>query len=131
MNEVLEFLNDNSVFYIATVDGDTPKVRPFGFAMEFNGMLCFATSNKKEVYAQLKANPKAEICTTSKTGEWLRLKGTAVFVTSSDAKQAAFAAMPSLREIYGANDTIFEIFTLENGEATFCSMAGGSKTIKL
>jgi uncharacterized pyridoxamine 5'-phosphate oxidase family protein len=58
MNEVLQFLEDNPVFYIATVDGDTPKVRPFGFVMEYDGKLCFCTSNQKNVYRQLKGCPK-------------------------------------------------------------------------
>lgn len=131
MNEVLQFLNDNPVFYLATVDGDTPKVRPFGFAMEYDGKLCFATSNQKDVYKQLKANPKMEICTASKTGEWLRLKGKAVFVTTVESKLAALNAMPSLGKMYSADDSVFEVFCLEDGEATLCSMAGGSKTIKL
>lgn len=131
MNEVLQFLKDNSIFYLATVDGDTPKVRPFGFVMEYEGKLCFCTNNQKDVYRQLKANPKLEISTTSEAGEWLRLKGKAVFITSRITKKAALEAMPSLRRMYSEDDAIFEIFRVEDGEAVFCNMKSSPRTLKL
>jgi uncharacterized pyridoxamine 5'-phosphate oxidase family protein len=131
MNEVLQFLKDNPVFYIATVDGDTPKVRPFGFVMEYDEKLCFCTNNQKNVYRQLQANPKFEISTTSKTGEWLRLKGKAVFITSRESKQAALDASPNLGRMYSVDDAIFEVFCIDGGEATFSDMKGASRTITL
>jgi uncharacterized pyridoxamine 5'-phosphate oxidase family protein len=131
MNEVLKFLTDNPTFYIATVDGDIPKVRPFGFVMDFEGKLYFGTSNQKNVYKQLKANPHFEVSTTSKTGEWLRLKGEAVFNTNKQTKQAALDAMPLLRKMYSVDDSIFEVFYIENAEANFRDMQGSSRTIKL
>jgi uncharacterized pyridoxamine 5'-phosphate oxidase family protein len=131
MNEVLQFLKDNPVFYIATVDGDTPKVRPFGFVMEYEGKLCFGTANQKNIFRQLKSNPKFEISTTSKTGEWLRLKGKAVFITSRESKKAALDTNPSLGRMYSVDDSIFEIFYADEGEATFSDMSGASRTIKL
>jgi len=131
MDEVLQFLKDNPVFYLATTDGDTPRVRPFGFVMNYEGRLCFCTSNQKDVYRQLKANPKFEISTTAKTGEWLRLKGKAVFVTSRESKKAALDTMPSLRSMYNEDDSIFEIFYADEAEATFYNMSGPSRTIKL
>ncbi|AEG59087.1 pyridoxamine 5'-phosphate oxidase family protein [Desulforamulus ruminis] len=130
MNEVLKFLTDNPVFYIATVDGDVPKVRPFGFVMEYEGKLCFCTNNQKDVYKQLKANPNVEISTTSKTGEWLRLKGKVVFNTSKQSKQAALEAAPALSKMYSVDDSIFEIFYIENAEATFRDFNGGFRTIQ-
>lgn len=131
MNEVLKFLTDNPTFYIATVDGDLPKVRPFGFVMEFEGKLYFGTNNQKDVYKQLKANPHFEISTTSETGEWLRLKGTAVFNTNRQTKQAALEASPFLGRMYSVDDSIFELFYIENAEATFRDMKGASRTVKL
>ncbi|WKV08492.1 pyridoxamine 5'-phosphate oxidase family protein [Thermoanaerobacterium sp. CMT5567-10] len=131
MEEVLQFLKDNPTFYIATVDGDTPKVRPFGFAMEYEGKLCFCTNNQKDVYKQLKANPKFEISVASKTGEWLRLKGKAVFITSRESKKAALDTMPSLRNLYNEEDSIFEIFYADEAEATFYCMNGPVKTVKI
>ena len=131
MEEVLQFLKDNPTFYIATVDGDTPKVRPFGFVMEYNGKICFCTNNQKDVYKQLKANPKFEISVASKTGEWLRLKGKAVFITSRESKKAALDTMPSLRNLYSEDDPIYEIFCADEAEATFYSMNGPVKTVKI
>ncbi|HEY3425697.1 MAG TPA: pyridoxamine 5'-phosphate oxidase family protein [Negativicutes bacterium] len=131
MNEVLKFLAENPIFYLATVDGDIPKVRPFGFVMDFEGKLHFGTNNQKDVYKQLKANPNFEVSTTSKTAEWLRLKGKAVFNTSKQSKQAALNSMPQLANMYSVDDSIFELFYIENGEATFQDMKGNSKTIKL
>jgi len=131
MNEVLQFLKDNPTFYLATTDGDTPKVRPFGFVMDYEGKLCFCTNNQKDVYKQLKANPKFEISTTSQTGEWLRLKGKAVFITSRESKKAALDAAPSLRKIYSEDDDIYEIFYADDAEATFYKMGGTPRTVKL
>ncbi len=131
MNEVLAFLTDNPIFYLATVDGDIPKVRPFGFVMDFEGKLYFGTNNQKPVYKQLKANPHFEVSTTSKTGEWLRLKGEAVFNTNKNTKQAALDTMPSLSKMYSVDDSIFEVFYIANAEATFSDMKGTSRIIKL
>jgi uncharacterized pyridoxamine 5'-phosphate oxidase family protein len=132
MNEALQFLTDNKVFYIATLDGGEPKVRPFGFAMEFDQKIYFATSNQKEVFKQLKANSKFEVCTADKSGRWIRLKGKAVFDNNIAAKEKAFQIMPRLIDLYqNASNPIFEVFYVSEGEATFFSMAGEKKTYKL
>jgi uncharacterized pyridoxamine 5'-phosphate oxidase family protein len=131
MSEVLTFLKDNPTFYLATVDGDIPKVRPFGFVLEFEGKLYFATSNTKNVYKQLRANPHFEIAAASKTGEWLRLKGKAVFNTTRQLKQAALDAAPFLKDIYSVDDSVFELFYIDDGEATFSDLKGSSRTVKL
>ncbi len=131
MNEILKFLADNPIFYLATVEGDIPKVRPFGFVMNYQGKLHLCTSNQKDVYKQLKANPHLEISTTSQTGEWLRLKGKAVFNTNKESKQAALDVAPFLSRMYSVDDSIFEVFYIENAEATIQNMKGESKTIKL
>jgi uncharacterized pyridoxamine 5'-phosphate oxidase family protein len=130
MNEVLKFLADNPTFYLATVDGDNPKVRPFGFVMNYQDKLHFCTSNQKDVYKQLKANPHLEVSTASQTGEWLRLKGKAVFNTNKESKKAALDTAPFLSKMYSVDDSIFELFYIENAEATIQDMKGGSKTIK-
>jgi len=131
MNEILKFLTDNPIFYIATVEGNIPKVRPFGFVMDYEGKLYFGTSNQKPIYKQLTSNPNFEVSTTSKTGEWLRLKGKAVFNTNKETKQAALNAMPGLSKMYSVDDSIFEVFYIEDAEATFNDMKGASHTIKL
>jgi uncharacterized pyridoxamine 5'-phosphate oxidase family protein len=131
MDEVLKFLTDNHTFYLATVDGNLPKVRPFGFVMKFEGKLYFCTNNQKNVYKQLKANPYFEVSTTAPDGKWIRLKGKAVFNSTPAVKTKALELSPNLGKMYSVADSIFELFYIEDGEATFCSMKGESKTIKL
>ncbi|HBC97458.1 MAG TPA: pyridoxamine 5-phosphate oxidase [Clostridium sp.] len=131
MNEILKFLKDSSIFYLATVDGSEPKVRPFGFVMKYKNKLCFSTSNKKNVYKQLKASPKFEICGVCGTDKWIRLKGKASFITTEDSKRAALEEMPALKKLYSVDDPTFEIFCAEEAEATFYNMKGESRTVKL
>ena len=131
MKEVLKFLTDNPTFYIATVEGDKPRVRPFGFVMEYESKLWFCTSNQKNVYKQLQANPYFEISTTSPDGKWIRLRGKAVFNSTPAAKAKALEVMPKLKEMYSVDDDIFEVFYIEEGEATFCSMTAEPRTVKL
>lgn len=131
MNDVFKFLHECGIFFVSTVDGNQPKVRPFSFVMEYEGKLCFATSNKKPFYAQLMANPNIEICAATKDARWLRLSGKAVFCTTKEAKTQALEIMPMLKHMYSVEDEIFEIFYLENAIANFCSMNGENKTINL
>ena len=132
MNEILKFITDAKTFYIATVDGNKPKVRPFGFAMEHEGKLYFCTSSKKDVYKQLNSNPYFEACTMSEDGEWIRLQGKAIFDSSLEAKAKAFEIMPSLARIYNSSDNpIFQVFYVEEGEATLYSFSDAPKIITL
>jgi uncharacterized pyridoxamine 5'-phosphate oxidase family protein len=130
MNEVLQFLSENPTFYLATVEGNIPKVRPFGFVMNYQNKLYFCTSNQKDVYKQLKANPHFEISTVSKTNEWLRLSGKAVFDTNQATQQAALDAAPFLSRMYQVNDSKFELFYIEDATAIIRDMKGESRTIK-
>lgn len=129
MNEVLNFLNECGVFFVSTVDGNQPKVRPFNFVMDYNGKLCFGTNNKKLVYSQLTANPNIEISAITKDLRWIRLSGKAVFCTTKDTKAKALDTMPMLEQWYSVDDDILEIFYLENAVATFCSINGDNKTV--
>ncbi|MFW2500950.1 pyridoxamine 5'-phosphate oxidase family protein [Clostridium diolis] len=131
MNEVLEFLLNNPTFYIATMDGDQPRVRPFGAVMKYNDKLYFATNNTKSVFEQLVANPKVEISTTSPKGEWIRLTGKAVFDSSTEVKSAMLESVPSLKKMYSLDYNIFEVFYLEDAVVTFNSFSSGPKTIRL
>ena len=78
--EILEFLKENPTFYLATVDGYLPRVRPIGFAMWYNGHLCIALGKHKAAYKQLLDNTNLEICAANDRGEWLRVQGTANFL---------------------------------------------------
>lgn len=132
MDEVLKFLTENRVFYVATVDGDKPKVRPFGFVMEYEGKLYFCTNNQKEVFKQLQANPYVEMCSTSADGQkWVRIKGKAVFKTTTQSKAKTLEVMPELKQLYSVDDPIFETFYLDEAEATFYTLVDGPvKTVK-
>ena len=131
MDEVLKFLKEYGPFYIATVDGDRPKVRPFGFVMKYDGKLWFCTNNRKNVYKQLKENPYFELSATSPDNKWIRLSGKAVFATTPEIKAKALEESPRLSKMYSVDDTIFELFYIEEGEATFSSMTGEARTIKI
>ena len=83
--EIMEFLKENPTFYLATVDGYLPRVRPIGFAMWYNGHLCIALGKHKAAYKQLLDNTNLEICAANDRGEWLRVQGTANFDNSPEA----------------------------------------------
>ena len=132
MNEVLEFLTSNPTFYLATIEGDQARVRPFGAVMKYENKLYFATNNKKPVFKQLVANPKVEISTTSPKGEWIRLSGNAVVDSRSEVKTAMLEAVPSLKRMYSSDDNIFEVFYLTNAVAVFNSFSSTEpKTVQL
>jgi uncharacterized pyridoxamine 5'-phosphate oxidase family protein len=131
MNEVLEFLTTSPTFYLATIDGDQARVRPFGAVMKYEDKLYFATNNTKSVFKQLVANPKVEISTTSSKGEWIRLSGNAVVDSRHEAKSAMLEAVPMLKKMYSLDDDVFEVFYLTDAVATFSSFTSGSKTIQL
>jgi uncharacterized pyridoxamine 5'-phosphate oxidase family protein len=130
MKEVLNFLSEAKVFFLATAEGDQPRVRPMGLAMEFEGKLCFGTNNKKEMYKQLKANPKMEIAATLPSGKTLRISGPVSFNTKREAKVAALEIAPFLKRMYGPDDGVFEIFQFDRATAVFSDMTGAAKEIK-
>lgn len=100
MDRIISFLKDNPTFYFATVDGDKPRVRPFGFCMLYRGRLYFGMGKHKASYQQLQQNPNVEITTASEDNRWIRIKGKAVFDESEDAQKNAFLDMPLLHSIY-------------------------------
>lgn len=129
-----EFIKANPVFHIATVDGDKPRVRPFGFIMKRNNTLYFCTNKSKDVYKQLTENPNIEISVVSKDGtSWLRVKGTIAFDESREAKVQVFNESPNLLKIYpkGADDEVFVTFYFVSSQATLFSFSSPPKDIPL
>lgn len=120
MKEVLDFLNKCGVYYLATVEGDQPRVRPFGAACIFDGRLYITTSNQKPVYRQMMANPKVEISGMA-GGQWLRLAATAVQDGRREAKAAMLEAHPELGGMYSLDDGKFEVLYLKDATADICS----------
>lgn len=132
MQEVLDFLKEAQTFFIATVDDTRPKVRPFGFWMEYENRIYFSTSNQKNVCKQLAANPYFEICCLCTGNQWMRLQGKAVFDANLEAKIRAFEVMPSLAHIYKTPDNpFFEVFYVAEGQVTFYTFHDEPKTVAL
>lgn len=130
MKEVLEFIKSCGVYYLATTEGDQPRVRPFGTAEEFEGKLYIQTGKKKDCYKQLLENPNVEIC-CFKDGRWLRLKGKLIPDDRVEAKKDMLDKNPSLRGMYNENDDNTIVLYFEEGEATFYSFTEAPKTVKL
>ena len=122
MSKVNDFLTAAGVFFLATADGDQPKVRPLGFHMEMEGKVMFGVGQFKDVYKQLVANPKVEIVAAKPDGHWLRYTGTAVFDDEPEYTEKAFETMPQLREIY-TDTSIMGVFHIENATAVEIPMA--------
>ena len=132
MRETYEFLKECGIFYLATDEDGQPRVRPFGFAMEFEGKLYLCTGNQKLVYAQLQRNPKVEACAMAASGEWLRLSGKAVFDDNPEAKRKAFELLPSLKDIYVSPDgPPVAVFYLTDVTATVYSFTAPPKELLL
>ena len=101
MEQVAKFLKEADTYYLATVEGDQPRVRPFGTAHIFEGKLYIQTGKSKAVSKQIHANPKVEIC-AFKGGEWLRVAGELVEDDRREARQSMLDAYPSLQKMYDA-----------------------------
>ncbi len=119
MEKILDLINEVHAGYLATVEGNMPRVRAFGFGYYDDGKFWFCTSNKKKVYSQLIDNPYAEIMFTKPDfSKYLRLSGHVVFDTSIEAKKKVMEAMPGVARLYESPENpIFEVFYIENGEA--------------
>jgi uncharacterized pyridoxamine 5'-phosphate oxidase family protein len=129
MQEVYEFLKSAETYYLATVEGDQPRVRPFGTIDIFEGKLYIQTGKVKDVSKQIQANPKVEIC-AFQDGKWLRVAGTLVRDDRVEAKEHMLAAYPSLQRMYSATDDNTEVLYFKDATATFSSFTEAPKTVK-
>jgi uncharacterized pyridoxamine 5'-phosphate oxidase family protein len=121
MKEIYEYLKNCGTFYLATVDGDKPQVRPFGAVCEFEGKLYFVTNNQKEVYKQMKVNPNVAICGMYK-GTWIRVSGVVEEDTRREARVAMMGAnTASLSKMYTVDDNLMTVFKFVSGEGTVYS----------
>ena len=129
MERVEKFLKDAQTYYLATVEGDQPRVRPFGTIHNFEGKLYIQTGKVKDVSKQIHANPKAEIC-AFKDGEWLRVACTLVEDDRLEARQSMLDAYPSLQGMYKADDGNTEVFYMKDATATFSAFTHGPEVVK-
>lgn len=129
MERVEKFLKDAGTYYLATVEGDQPRVRPFGTAHIFEDKLYIQSGKVKEVYKQLIANPKAEIC-AFKDGKWLRVSGELIEDDRVEARQSMLDAYPSLQKMYAADDGNTVVFYFQNATAVFSSFTSEPEVVK-
>ena len=122
MEKVYEFLKAAETYYLATLDGDQPRVRPFGTVNVFDGKLYIQTGKVKDVSKQIHANPKVEIC-AFKDGVWVRVAGELVEDDRVEARQSMLDAYPSLQSMYAADDGNTEVFYFKDAVATFSSFS--------
>ena len=120
MQRVCEFLKKAEVYYLATVEGDQPRVRPFGTVNEFEGKLYIQTGKVKPTSRQLAANPKAEIC-AFKDGAWIRIACELVEDDRFEARKSMLDAYPNLRRMYDENDGNTQVFYMKNATAIISS----------
>ena len=128
MKRVVDFLKDAGTYYLATVEGDQPRVRPFGTAHIFEEKLYIQTGKVKQVSKQIHANPKVELC-AFKNGEWLRVAGELVEDDRREARQSMLDAYPALQQMYSVDDGNTEVFYLKNATATFSSFTKKPETV--
>lgn len=129
MIEVYEFLKECGVYYLATIDGDSPKVRPFGTAEIFENHLYIETGKKKEVFKQIEKNNKVEICAFN-NGKWLRLSGELILDDRVEAKKDMLDKNPELRSMYNELDDNTAVLYFKNAKAIFSSFTEEEKIIE-
>lgn len=126
MEEVQKFLKECGVYYLATVDGNEPKVRPFGTAEIFEGHLYVQTGKSKDVYKQIEVNNNVELC-AFKDGKWIRVSGKLIADDRVEAKKDMLDKNPMLRGMYDDN-TIVLYF--EHAKAVIASFTEAPRVIE-
>lgn len=129
MQRVYEFLKNAEVYYLATVEGDQPRVRPFGTVNLFEDKLYIQTGKVKPTSRQLAANPKAEIC-AFKDGTWIRIACELVEDDRYEARKSMLDAYPNLRRMYDENDGNTQVFYMKNATATISSFVNAPIVIE-
>ena len=129
MQEVVDFLKKAGTYYLATAEGDQPRVRPFGTAHVYEGKLYIQTGKSKPCSAQMALNPKIEICAILGDA-WLRIEATAVDDASVEAKKSMLDAYPMLKDRYSPEDENTQVLYLKDAIATFASFTGAPRIVK-
>lgn len=128
LEKICTFLEEAGTYYLATVEEDQPRVRPFGTVLLYEGRLYIQTGKIKSVSRQISANPKVEIC-AFKNGKWLRLAGVLENDDSREPKVAMLEKMPSLKGMYSPDDGNMQMLYFKCGKATFSSFTEAPEEI--
>lgn len=130
MSKINDYLSETGVFFLATVDGNQPKLRPLGAHMEMDGKVIFGVGDFKNVYKQLVANPLAEIAACKKDGHWMRYTGKAVFETDEKYAAAMLEGAPHLKRIYNEQTGHkMMCFHLEDATAVDIAVMGDGESL--
>ena len=129
IEKVYYYLNDAGTYYLATVDGTKPRVRPFGTLLLEDGKLYIETGKVKNVSKQIAENPFVEICACMSNGTWIRIAAELVEDDSREIKEKMLEKMPSLKAMYSADDDNMQMFWLKDATATFCSFTAEPETV--
>ena len=129
VERVCKFLDDAQTYYLATVEGDQPRVRPFGTAVVYEDKLYIQTGKVKSVSKQIEANPKVEIC-AFQGGKWIRIAGELVNDDRRGPKTAMLEKMPSLKAMYSADDDNTQVLYFKNAVATISSFTDAPEEIR-
>lgn len=130
MNRIVEELKKVKVFYIGTIEGDKPKVRPFSSVAEFEGHAYLCTGNHKDIYKQIKANPHIELCGMYDGGTWLRVEATLVEDNRIEVQQAVLDDPTGPSQLYKAGDGRFVTFKLTDIKALKFNFYSAPEEIK-
>lgn len=120
MEKTVKFLNDAKVFFVSTINGDKPEIRPFGAINVYNGKLYLVTSNTKNVFKQIEKNNNVAISATC-GGSWIRISTKLIKDNDINAKKAMLDANPNLRGMYNENDGIVEVLYMQDATSTISS----------
>ena len=129
MNSIVTALKNAGVFFIATIDGEQSRVRPFGAVEEIDGKICFLTSNQKDVYKQIGAHPCVELSGMNKDGSWIRVSGRLVRVADDKIVGAFLDANPDLKKMYAVGDGKVEVLELTEANGTLYSFTDAPKAL--
>jgi uncharacterized pyridoxamine 5'-phosphate oxidase family protein len=131
MEKVINFLKENPIFYLATVEGDKPKVRPLGFYMEHEGKLYLGIGKHKKSFQQIQKNPNIEICACSPKGVWIRINGKAVIDDRPEVEKMALTVMPELQKIYNEKTgRVLGMLYISDASAEIADMSGNFESFK-
>ena len=130
MKEVYDFLKNCGIYYLATADGEQPRVRPFGTVDIFEDKLYIQTGKAKAVARQIKANPRVEISAMAQDGRWIRVSAEAVLDDNIKAQEHMLDAYPNLKAMYTAGDGNTEVYYLKNAVAQICSFTEAPRQIE-
>ena len=128
IEKVCQFLDEVHTYYLATVEGDQPRCRPFGTVLLYDGKLYIQTGKVKAVPKQIAANPKVEVCAFN-GGKWIRIAGELVNDDRREVKAAMLEKFPSLKRMYSADDDNTQVLYFKNAVATFCSFTDKPEVI--